>query len=718
MDTNERIRLHQRDSERAETCAITTPLEKRLLIILIIVVAIGIGLCLALAANTKGISKKYLTTTICLNKECISTASNLLHSMDEKQEPCDDFYSFVCGNWIKNTFLIGEISTQFTQLNSVIYLRIKELLETRHEGIAEHENKTQKFYKACMDGGTRDEEGSKVLSEDLKKFGGWPLLEETWNDSNFNWTDLLIQFFENGYPIDMLLSITIEVDIKNTSAALISVNQPTLGLRERGYFILTTEKPLKRYKELILEIAKYLKPELNETNARKDIEEAIKIETSLAKATVGKLNRNPDKFYNIFSLNEVEAFAPKIPWRYLLSKLLPHKTELHEDQRFMVIVPHALKALNNVLENTTGNAGKRNLANYMFYRAVLFAAEHLQTDLFYLYEDKLRRSAHRDMWQMCVGTVIHFFHMSLTATYAERYMDAASKYNLEMMFQDIQASLLDEIKTAKWLDQETREKALLKVKKTRSTIAYRDEIKNEEKLNDYYSPVEVGEAHFSNMKSIFAFKMKERMKGLEALKNEVKWSNMNSVLTANAFYTPSQNAIILPIGLLQETFFSSGRPNYINYGSLGSILGHEFTHAFDNSGSLYDEDGNYRMWWTKQSWLKYTEKTQCFVDQYNEYYEPKVDSLAYQKLLKRIGTEPKLPGLPYSERQMFWIAFASVWCRKQTNHHLEYTIENSVHAPAKFRVNGALSNIKEFSEDFKCEKGSKLNPDSKCSLWQ
>ncbi|GFU49725.1 neprilysin-1, partial [Nephila pilipes] len=133
---------------------------------------------------------------------------------------------------------------------------------------------------------TRDEEGSKVLSEDLKKFGGWPLLEETWDDSNFNWTDLLIHFFENGYPIDMLLSITIEVDVKNTSAALISVNQPTLGLRERGYFILTTEKPLKRYKELILEIAKYLKPELNETNAREDIEEAIKIETSLAKVSI------------------------------------------------------------------------------------------------------------------------------------------------------------------------------------------------------------------------------------------------------------------------------------------------------------------------------------------------------------------------------------------------------------------------------------------------
>ncbi|GFQ90856.1 endothelin-converting enzyme homolog [Trichonephila clavata] len=278
------------------------------------------------------------------------------------------------------------------------------------------------------------------------------------------------------------------------------------------------------------------------------------------------------------------------------------------------------------------------------------------------------------------------------------------------------------------------------VKKARSTIAFRDEIRNEEKLNDYYSQVEIGEVHFSNVKSAFAFKMKERMKGLETIRTEAKWSNMNNVLIANAFYMPNRNTIVLPIGLLQEIFFSSGRPNYINYGSLGSILGHEFTHAFDNAGSLYDEDGNYRMWWTEQSWKSYKEKTQCFVDQYNEFYEPKVDSLlngsitlgeniadnggllaafsAYQKLLKRIRNEPKLPGLPYSERQMFWISFASVWCRKQTDHHLELTMENSAHAPAKFRVNGALSNIKEFSEDFNCELGSKMNPTSKCLLWK
>ncbi|GIY89148.1 hypothetical protein CDAR_116511 [Caerostris darwini] len=110
------------------TCTITTTLEKRLLIILIIVIAIAIGLCLALAANSKGRTKKILineTSNVCLSPECISTAAHLLHSMDLNQEPCDDFYSFVCKNWIKDTYLVGEITTQFTRLDSNIHLRIK-----------------------------------------------------------------------------------------------------------------------------------------------------------------------------------------------------------------------------------------------------------------------------------------------------------------------------------------------------------------------------------------------------------------------------------------------------------------------------------------------------------------------------------------------------------------------------------------------------------------
>ncbi|XP_055953320.1 endothelin-converting enzyme homolog isoform X2 [Argiope bruennichi] len=738
MDANERTRLHQ-ISDQENSCTITTTLEKRLLVILIICIAVALGLIIALAANAKGGWKKSLAnenSNVCFSTECISTAARLLHSMDLNEDPCEDFYSFVCGNWIKNTFLVGDISTQFTQLNSIIYLRIKEVLETSHGGLAEHENKTQKFYKSCMNFGSRDETGSKVLKKDLEKFGSWPLIEKSWKSEDFNWTDLLVDFYENGYPVDMLFSIGIDMDIKRTSTSLISVNQPTLGFSDKTNYVL--DKPLKRYKELIYEIALHLSPGLDRATAMKDITNAMEIEIKLAKAAIARIHsKKPEVYYNIMTLKELEEFAPKIAWRYLLPKFLPPKTKLQDDQRFMVTVPVALKTLNDILKNDTSKG--KNLANYMFYRAAVFAAEHLERDLFYLVEDKLHRSSRRDLWQVCVGATMDFFHMSLTATYAESYLDEKSKYNLEMMFQGIQVSLLDEIKEAKWLDEETRQKALVKVKKVRSTIAYREEIKDEEKLNDYYSAIEIGDDHFSNVKAALAFKTKEGMKGLEGRRFRLKWSDVTSVLTANAFYLPNRNSIILPIGLLQDTFFSSGRPNYINYGSLGTILGHEYTHAFDNAGSLYDEDGNYRKWWTSQSWENFHKKTKCFEKQYNEYYEPKVDSLvngtitlgeniadnggllssfaAYQKLLKQIGKEEKLPGLPFTERQMFWIAFASVWCRKQTDHSLEYTIENSVHAPAKFRVNGALSNVEEFSKDFKCETGSTLNPKSKCSLW-
>ncbi|KAF8770434.1 Endothelin-converting enzyme like protein [Argiope bruennichi] len=364
----------------------------------------------------------------------------------------------------------------------------------------------------------------------------------------------------------------------------------------------------------------------------------------------------------------------QIAWRYLLPKFLPPKTKLQDDQRFMVTVPEALKTLNGILKNDTSKG--KNLANYMFYRAAVFAAEHLERDLFYLIEDKLHRSSRRDLWQVCVGATMDFFHMSLTATYAERYLDEKSKYNLRNeVGQGIQVIFIGRNQRSKWLDEENKDKkALVKVKKVRSTIAYREEIKDEEKLNDYYSTIEIGDDHFSNLKAALAFKTKEGMKGLEGRRLRLKWSDVTSVLTANAFYLPNRNSIILPIGLLQDTFFSSGRPNYINYGSLGTILGHEYTHAFDNAGSLYDEDGNYRKWWTSQSWENFHKKTKCFEKQYNEYYEPKVDSLvngtitlgeniadnggllssfaAYQKLLKQIWKKGgKFPGCPHKKKK-------------------------------------------------------------------
>nr|XP_015912342.2 neprilysin-2-like [Parasteatoda tepidariorum] len=742
MCPNEKTRLHDNDSDNG--CHPKTTLEKRLVVIMFFLVVGGVGLCITLAAYYR--SEYYRThnnlRNTCVTKECINTASNLLKSIDFEQNPCEDFYSFVCGNWIKNSFLIGEmVVSQFSRLNSIIILRIKEFLELEKSKLSDHEKKIKKFYNSCLKRETRDEVANKILLEDLKYFGGWPLIEKSWNASKFDWAELMVKLYEKGYPHDMLFSMGVDMDIKNTSQSLLVVSQPSLGLEERGYYLLGKEIIMTKYIKLILHLAYYFNPTLNLKKGAIMVDYAVTLEKFIAKSIVPNIHeKNPDEFYNIMSLNEIEEFSPKIPWRKLLTKLLPSNETINNQTRLMVVSPSNLMNLNALLEELDNPAGKEFLANYMMYRTVLFASEHLGKDVFTIVEDYLRHSAHRDLWQVCVASVVDFFHMSLTATYAESYMDNKTKILLDKLFRDIQEALLNEIREADWLDDITKQRAMQKVLSARSAIAYRDEMLDETLLNEFYKPINVSENHFGNVKAAYLFYAKENYRGLSDERVRFKWTDTSNLLQANAFYQPSQNSIIVPIGLLSDAFFSKGRPHYVNYGSLGTILGHEYTHAFDSTGSLYDEEGNYKMWWTKLSWKNFKERTKCYVEQYNQYYEPSVKTHlngsltlgeniadnggvlaayhAYTKLLKTLKREEKLPGLQFTEKQMFWISYASAWCRKQSNFTLQYIMENSAHSPSNFRVMGTLSNIKEFSTDFHCAEGSPLNPTKKCHFWK
>lgn len=308
------------------------------------------------------------------------------------------------------------------------------------------------------------------------------------------------------------------------------------------------------------------------------------------------------------------------------------------------------------------------------------------------------------------------------------------------MVEDLRTALVDEIENAKWLDSETKQYALLKVKKMKKTIAYQEEIMDDELLDSYYNKINITNNHFRNVKEVGKFKLRNIMEGLHDVRKRLRWTDVRNLLTANAYYYPGQNSIIIPVGVLQDPVFVTNRPNYINYGSLGMVVGHELTHAFDSIGSLYNAEGSYSMWWSNDSWNQFSERNKCYEKQYSKYYMPTADAYvngtltlgeniadngglhtayyAYNKLLKRIGSEKSLPGLPYNERQMFWISFASVWCKKQTEDSIQYAMKHNVHTPSQFRVIGSLSNMKEFSRDFNCKLNTTMHPESRCSLWK
>lgn len=195
----------------------------------------------------------------------------------------------------------------------------------------------------------------------------------------------------------------------------------------------------------------------------------------------------------------------------------------------------------------------------------------------------------------------------------------------------------------------------------------------------------------------------------------------------------------------------------MNYGGIGFVVGHEITHGFDDQGSQKDGDGNLVDWWEPQTKKKYLEKAQCIIDQYGNYTVDVGDETlnvngintqgeniadnggvkealrAYNQYVAKNGAEGVLPALGYTQKQLFWLSGASVWCsvyrpekvknqvwRKliyQPRLSLVFQVLTDPHSPAQFRVNGPFSNMPEFSEDWNCPVGSPMNPVKRCSVW-
>jgi putative endopeptidase len=205
--------------------------------------------------------------------------------------------------------------------------------------------------------------------------------------------------------------------------------------------------------------------------------------------------------------------------------------------------------------------------------------------------------------------------------------------------------------------------------------------------------------------------------------------------TVNAYYSASLNQMMFPAGILQLPFFEKSRPVAVNFGGIGVVMGHELTHGFDDKGAKYDGDGNLKDWWSAATGQQFQARTQCVVNQYGAY-EPlpgqplngklttgeniadiggvKLAFSAYRAA--RAGQRPILAD-GFNEDQMFFIAFAQVWCEKMKPEEQAMRIKTDPHSPGRFRVIGALSDTSQFAEAFQCKPGAPMRPAQRCAVW-
>ncbi|CAL8140610.1 unnamed protein product [Orchesella dallaii] len=204
-------------------------------------------------------------------------------------------------------------------------------------------------------------------------------------------------------------------------------------------------------------------------------------------------------------------------------------------------------------------------------------------------------------------------------------------------------------------------------------------------------------------------------------------------------YGVFRNSIQIAASLLQSPLFDISRPNYLNFGGMGSSIGHEITHSFDELGKLINKFGNIENWWDRETVTNYDLRKKCMINQYSSFYSNatrlnikgeqtlseniadngglKLTQRAYKEWVQFHGEEDGLPGLNYAPSQLFWIAAAQIWCAVHRLDSLRYHITKGFHSPPEFRLKGSFANNEEFAKDFMCELGTKMNPVDKCSIW-
>lgn len=276
-----------------------------------------------------------------------------------------------------------------------------------------------------------------------------------------------------------------------------------------------------------------------------------------------------------------------------------------------------------------------------------------------------------------------------------------------------------------------------KTKSMYSFIGYPDWLFKKGKLEEHYGEVEIDSTNFlQNMLNLVKSAVP---KNLLSLRKTNKKEFSVDPIVVNAFNSFYENSIYVPLGILTFPMYHLGL-EFLNYGAIGSVLGHELIHGFDNLGRKHDKYGNYKQWWSEKTIKTFENKTECFIQQYSNVTVDGTDDhisgtktlgeniadngglnqafAAYKRFRRKNGRELNLPGFKnYTHEQLFFIAFGSIWCETISSAELENQLESDEHSPNSVRVNLAVSNSPDFARSFNCPAGSKMNPINKCKIW-
>jgi putative endopeptidase len=535
---------------------------------------------------------------------------------------------------------------------------------------------------------------------------------------------------------ESIYNVSINVDDKNPDAYSINLNQSGLGLPDRDYY-LSTDKALV---DTRIAYQKYLSDMMNLAGMEDADARAARImavETEIAKVSwPGEDRRDEDKIYNPMLYSELKKLTPEFPWDlYFAETKLPTSGPVVDGKRggeryVIVAEKSAFPALAKIFAATPVSTWRDYLIVHYLHSYAAYLPRKFDERNFAFYGTMLSGSTQQlDRKTRGIHLLDGLLGEALGQLYVARYFPPESKVKAEQLVNNLLKAYEADIKTLTWMSPETRQKALEKIGQFTLKIGYPD------KWRDYSAYQIKRDDPVGNIQRGNLFEWNHSLSRINQPVDKSEWGLTPS--TINAYYNPAFNEIVFPAGILQPPFFDPKADDAVNYGAIGTVIGHEISHGFDDQGSKYDGRGVFNNWWSAEDRAKFDAKTAALVKQYDGYEPlPGLHIIGKRTLGENIADNAgiaialkayhiSLNGKPapvidgYSGDQRFFLSFGQLWRMKQRDASLRTQVKADPHSPSMFRVIGSTRNQDEWYDAFGVKPGDKyyLPPAERVHLW-
>jgi putative endopeptidase len=644
-----------------------------------------------------------------------------LSYIDSSASPQQDFYTFCNGKWQK-TFKLPESDARygsFNEINENNLKKIKLILDAASANKSALPNsnaqKLRDFYNTAMDTAKADRLGAQPIQAQLDRIEKVQTLDEL----------LSLKSELEFAGVNLFFSSYVSPDLKNSRKNIMSLTQSGMGLGDRDYYFSEKYDNIRAEYLIYLKGLFVLSGEVPDS-AGKHAESVFEFEKKLSdKSLTRAQQRDIEKMYNPYSVKMLNGLTEKIKWAdYFAVK------KIKRPDTVIVGMVEYMKQMDWLL----GKAPIHNLKLYAKAQLLMEAAPFLSrkfVETHFNFRGRIMSGAKqmKPQWQRTQNTMNGTIGDIVSQEFVKKYFPPDAKAKINKLIDNLVAAYRERIASRTWMDEETKKQANKKLDLLIRKIGYPDKWKD-------YSTLTVGvDSYWANVTRANRYVLQDNLNDLKKPVDRNKWQM--TPVTVNAYYDPTTNEITFPAAILQPPFYDPTADDAANYGTMGSIIGHELTHGFDDQGSQFDAYGNMKMWWSSKDYDNFKERTGLIVKQFNGYNA--IDTLhvngamtqgeniadlggltmayyAYKKSLN--GAKSKVMG-GFTGEQRFFIAWAQGWKAMTRDEELKRLLTMDYHSPAYFRAFAPLTNMKEFHEAFDVKPGDKMHvaDDKRVEIW-